>query len=115
MCKVLDPSFFFQAEDGIRDYMVTGVQTCALPISNAPSENSYLQTSDGGNTWTFRTMAAAGAGGCVLADSIFFPPSNLPFNQREGWAADNCILHTVDGGQTWTEQRVNGVLHGESS
>src|SRR5690606_39811794 len=28
--------FFFQAEDGIRDFHVTGVQTCALPIS--PSE-----------------------------------------------------------------------------
>src|SRR2546429_9565381 len=26
--------FFFQAEDGIRDVAVTGVQTCALPISN---------------------------------------------------------------------------------
>src|SRR5205807_4174587 len=31
-------SFFFQAEDGIRDYKVTGVQTCALPIfSSRPS------------------------------------------------------------------------------
>src|SRR2546421_3245131 len=27
--------FFFQAEDGIRDLIVTGVQTCALPISPA--------------------------------------------------------------------------------
>src|SRR5690606_41336333 len=27
--------FFFQAEDGIRDFHVTGVQTCALPISSA--------------------------------------------------------------------------------
>src|SRR5690606_40760177 len=27
--------FFFQAEDGIRDFHVTGVQTCALPISAA--------------------------------------------------------------------------------
>src|SRR5256885_11039610 len=27
--------FFYQAEDGIRDYKVTGVQTCALPISEA--------------------------------------------------------------------------------
>src|SRR5256885_13272088 len=27
--------FFFQAEDGIRDYKVTGVQTCALPIFSA--------------------------------------------------------------------------------
>src|SRR5260221_8592574 len=26
------PFFFFQAEDGIRDHCVTGVQTCALPI-----------------------------------------------------------------------------------
>src|SRR5215510_12160687 len=28
--------FFFQAEDGIRDGHVTGVQTCALPISASP-------------------------------------------------------------------------------
>src|SRR5438105_9295413 len=28
--------FFFQAEDGIRDPLVTGVQTCALPISRPP-------------------------------------------------------------------------------
>src|SRR6267154_2705527 len=28
--------FFFQAEDGIRDGRVTGVQTCALPISRLP-------------------------------------------------------------------------------
>src|SRR6266699_5086723 len=31
--RVLMCSFFFQAEDGIRDADVTGVQTCALPIS----------------------------------------------------------------------------------
>src|SRR5256885_1647049 len=34
-CVSCSPSqfvFFFQAEDGIRDYKVTGVQTCALPI-----------------------------------------------------------------------------------
>src|SRR6516162_11209843 len=32
--------FFFQAEDGIRDYKVTVVQTCALPISNAGLDNA---------------------------------------------------------------------------
>src|SRR5690606_40667241 len=32
--------FFFQAEDGIRDFHVTGVQTCALPIS--PSSGNVL-------------------------------------------------------------------------
>src|SRR5688500_19184236 len=31
--------FFFQAEDGIRDYKVTGVQTCALPISERDSRS----------------------------------------------------------------------------
>src|SRR5690606_39723593 len=33
--------FFFQAEDGIRDFHVTGVQTCALPIfaKNPPATN----------------------------------------------------------------------------
>src|SRR5258706_12602954 len=30
--------FFFQAEDGIRDWSVTGVQTCALPISDLSGE-----------------------------------------------------------------------------
>src|SRR6266850_4637134 len=33
MKRTEDAFFFFQAEDGIRDYKVTGVQTCALPIS----------------------------------------------------------------------------------
>src|SRR5205807_6832077 len=32
--------FFFQAEDGIRDYKVTGVQTCALPISDGSAAAS---------------------------------------------------------------------------
>src|SRR5205085_7770854 len=32
-CVVFFFFFFFQAEDGIRDLTVTGVQTCALPIS----------------------------------------------------------------------------------
>src|SRR6266516_4151294 len=31
---ILNVDFFFQAEDGIRDRTVTGVQTCALPISH---------------------------------------------------------------------------------
>src|SRR5256884_6575108 len=45
--------FFFQAEDGIRDVAVTGVQTCALPIfdlygaanSTAAAANSATETS----------------------------------------------------------------------
>src|SRR5690606_29412392 len=33
--------FFFQAEDGIRDFHVTGVQTCALPISSCRAYRAY--------------------------------------------------------------------------
>src|SRR3712207_7453765 len=43
--------FFFQAEDGIRDIGVTGVQTCALPIFSAPTlylkENRFLRNIGG--------------------------------------------------------------------
>src|SRR5256885_5887719 len=41
--------FFFQAEDGIRDYKVTGVQTCALPI--------YAGVAAGGGTAVGRGSA----------------------------------------------------------
>src|SRR2546422_693109 len=34
--------FFFQAEDGIRDVAVTGVQTCALPISVKRSRSTFF-------------------------------------------------------------------------
>src|SRR5256885_6159161 len=34
--------FFFQAEDGVRDYKVTGVQTCALPIYRKPRELVWI-------------------------------------------------------------------------
>src|ERR1039457_3625718 len=53
----LDPRsdvFFFQAEDGIRDYKVTGVQTCALPIwhtvaSTQANNTNGNATLSGGN------------------------------------------------------------------
>src|SRR2546430_6828736 len=43
--------FFFQAEDGIRDLTVTGVQTCALPIFTANSKSP--------GTWIFWATVAA--------------------------------------------------------
>src|SRR3989339_443279 len=36
--------FFFQAEDGIRDWSVTGVQTCALPISSRRRHRDWSVT-----------------------------------------------------------------------
>src|SRR5438132_11680234 len=38
--------FFFQAEDGIRDHCVTGVQTCALPISYGGDEEGGIAVID---------------------------------------------------------------------
>src|SRR3712207_8184655 len=59
--------FFFQAEDGIRDIGVTGVQTCALPISRAETAQTpeqlaeYIRLTqelippDGNPVWLFPT------------------------------------------------------------
>src|SRR5258708_26567545 len=44
--------FFFQAEDGIRDDLVTGVQTCALPIYNLPSASTGI-----GRIWASPVLA----------------------------------------------------------
>src|SRR5205823_7646720 len=60
--------FFFQAEDGIRDKLVTGVQTCALPISRRILDYSFCcRTGCSANNcsgrrrdWDRRTAAAAG-------------------------------------------------------
>src|SRR5205823_10701053 len=54
--------FFFQAEDGIRDKLVTGVQTCALPISKYNAAGSSRET---------KTPRARRAGFLFLAS---FPP-----------------------------------------
>src|SRR2546430_17483146 len=46
---MLRVSFFFQAEDGIRDLTVTGVQTCALPICQGNDRSSAHSNRRG--TW----------------------------------------------------------------
>src|SRR6266850_1741058 len=49
--RLPDRFFFFQAEDGIRDYKVTGVQTCALPICEGtgahPGRRAHRQSRRG--------------------------------------------------------------------
>src|SRR5256885_2540068 len=57
--------FFFQAEDGIRDYKVTGVQTCALPILvEMPSRAAAFSTavlSDSGRRRLIRAESSSPA------------------------------------------------------
>src|SRR5947209_10529731 len=77
--------FFFQAEDGIRDIGVTGVQTCALPISGWPSTRAAgcrCSTRRRGGTAPagFASWATPrlGEGGAVvdtgLQDPVIHPP-----------------------------------------
>src|SRR5205809_1463145 len=50
---IINSVFFFQAEDGIRDVAVTGVQTCALPISitvSAPQRIAHTILSTSSST-----------------------------------------------------------------
>src|SRR5699024_1927643 len=51
--------FFFQAEDGIRDRNVTGVQTCALPISETPPSTEFSIGAMRASTAPARRSAAA--------------------------------------------------------
>src|SRR5206468_4353757 len=48
--------FFFQAEDGIRDLIVTGVQTCALPIYGPVTSRPVVSA---GNSARTKTSARA--------------------------------------------------------
>src|SRR5437879_10727732 len=85
--------FFFQAEDGIRDTSVTGVQTCALPISK--STQSAVVTAGAGT----EERAAGGVryGGKVGDNSYFraytkyfnWGPSAYPsgMTAHDGWDA----------------------------
>src|SRR5690349_23139809 len=49
-CSRATAPFFFQAEDGIRDLYVTGVQTCALPISTPRPQRRYRPARRSGAT-----------------------------------------------------------------
>src|SRR5438034_9490944 len=51
--------FFFQAEDGIRDHCVTGVQTCALPISSGTVFYDYMGLSNTGRAVQIDSTAGA--------------------------------------------------------
>src|SRR2546426_5062666 len=92
LCYVCVFFFFFQAEDGIRDYKVTGVQTCALPISTSPPQAVTLSNT-GSGTLTISSIAISGGnsgdfaqtnncGGSVAAGarctiSVTFTPAGI--------------------------------------
>src|SRR5258708_23613874 len=76
--------FFFQAEDGIRDDLVTGVQTCALPISwvyrsyRGVSRTNRIGRPQAGLLSDRRSAVRVGPGGDRSADG----------GRGEGWTAN---------------------------
>src|SRR2546421_3176962 len=78
---VLVSFFFFQAEDGIRDLIVTGVQTCALPISAAVSKRQPAVHSAAQH---LRRAALRSKSGLSQADAGAAEPSSLPLIQLQG-------------------------------
>src|SRR3989475_4928793 len=90
----LSAFFFFQAEDGIRDLTVTGVQTCALPISSLrelvddAAEIRRIDAAACGPEVTLSSPRAAGATGVV--PSTCWPPS-----AAAAWVVDRALRATV--------------------
>src|SRR5207237_8615636 len=60
-CNMYLLFFFFQAEDGIRDSSVTGVQTCALPISIAKWDGSSWTALGSGVNYAVYALAVSGS------------------------------------------------------
>src|SRR6267143_3897470 len=79
--------FFFQAEDGIRDGTVTGVQTCALPISQLGAGAAVGAAAAGGG------VVAAGLAGVGMAGSGFAAAGGMAAGAARGGA-------TLAGGAT---------------
>src|SRR5256885_3964020 len=75
-----DSFFFVQAEDGIRDYKVTGVHTCALPIFRGEFPQVRLITREdniGAPAWNDGFAIARGDYVLILDDDCYLPPDGL--------------------------------------
>src|SRR5438046_4986525 len=104
----LSRGFFFQAEDGIRDWSVTGVQTCALPIWQGVIAG-IARYSIAGNTGGFIDDAHLGAGDRQSARVPDYASDRAAVSLREHqWCEDRAenshglpskfILHVLTSG-----------------
>src|SRR5256886_5243738 len=114
--------FFFQAEDGIRDLTVTGVQTCALPISPTPAPTTNeCANPPAGTIWcddfevdrassyferlspnTFLREAGVGYGGSYGMSALYQPgvPQAGDLKVAFGGSPDPDYVKPVDAGTT---------------
>src|SRR6266540_5937224 len=92
--------FFFQAEDGIRDRDVTGVQTCALPISGNPEPAPFERAT---------THGAA----LVFAESVDRSPADVPAAQAIGVGLPQRIrgqLSVTTAAEALDNERLHGLI-----
>src|SRR5438034_2957081 len=80
--------FFFQAEDGIRDHCVTGVQTCALPIcrSSRPAPEEEVTSEAGCPEPLAARLCASGAVALLRGERS--EERRVGKECRSRWAAD---------------------------
>src|SRR5690606_41080815 len=67
--------FFFQAEDGIRDFHVTGVQTCALPIWKPAARVGRNREGSGTPSRVLPARMRTGRGGLNWLGEGLLPPA----------------------------------------
>src|SRR5207248_4019122 len=85
--------FFFQAEDGIRDRTVTGVQTCALPISSASALSRIVFTSaaESADPGVGATKSPnSGVPVPLVAAITHVPPAAVPVRSEERRVGKEC-------------------------
>src|SRR2546422_11725707 len=80
--------FFFQAEDGIRDVAVTGVQTCALPICGWDIEGEPYSTAPGSRFRWWRARMVGGRTNHWGRISLRFGPYDFKRKTRDGLGDD---------------------------
>src|SRR5690606_29917172 len=81
------PAFFFQAEDGIRDFHVTGVQTCALPISDCMADTDTTRVAQvllPAASWGEKNGTVTNSERRISRQRGFLPP---PGEARPDWWA----------------------------
>src|SRR2546430_13375613 len=92
--------FFFQAEDGIRDLTVTGVQTCALPISiRAVTQNRAMSACLGVRAGAVDAVTfGLGAGLAGLAGCALTQIGNVGPSLGQNYIVDSFMVVVTGGG-----------------
>src|SRR2546425_10170037 len=100
--------FFFQAEDGIRDKLVTGVQTCALPIS-LTRQRLYSAAKRRSRT-VYSTDATHSITGMFTATELEEDAGSRCVSSRRNWRLPPRRKPSMGGTQSMRPPATNGTL-----